>query len=1009
MFYLLASFVIVANSFPNGVRYCGSTDYKNPEFGNSPDAPSMYAFGARENFDTDLAVRVQSTFQPGAASQLIFYKTGTVANGTAVVPAGFLLYFVNSEADGTETRVGSPALNANTSGWYQPAQNSSCNTVQTITHTQQFSAAQTSNSPQFAFPVTFDFDFPDFSNANFSQFSLNAVILDSGFQYNDMTNAFTISRNAEADSVTMWIMGEPQFLVLPAKIRDSHAGVEKCVVQGDNEIRCSSWLKDTHQAIAMGLYPSLAGLIFVFWTAIKVMANPVGEGEQVVISERIKEGAIGYMKTQYYYIVVFCVVINIVILAFLRQPIDPFAGHSGGEEDTVYWVMAIHFTAGAVLSSFSGVLGMHVAIRSNVRTTEASRTGLNAGLRVAFDSGSVMGMTVVCFVVGGQAILYLIFEDPIALSGFGFGASVVALFCRVGGGIFTKAADVGSDLVGKVENDIPEDSPRNPGVIADNVGDNVGDVAGLGSDLFESYVGATVAAVPLGYVSVGISGVALPFWVAGVGVLASLIGTFMVRIDRDDSAKEMNADEKAELQGQLLNALRKGTMTSGLIVIVACIPVCLELFDMDKDIAWELWGCMVIGLVAGVLVGAITEFTTSDIFFPTQSIARASDTGPATVIIRGFGVGMVSTVGPGCVLAMAALACSTMQGAYGVSIAACGMLSTLGITLATDAYGPVADNAGGIAEMAELDPRVRETTDALDALGNTTAATGKGFAIGSALLITLALVSAFTEENPVQDANGNQVPMTLDMTDAGTLSGGLIGAMLPYLFAAMTMFAVEKAAAALIVEVRRQFRTIKGLREGAEGVRPDSSTCVAICTSAAVREMVAPAYIAIISPIVFGFTFGAEFLGGVLVGSIFSGFFLGTTMANAGGAWDNAKKYTERGALGEGKLKGSDAHKATVVGDTVGDPFKDTSGPALNILSKLMAHLSLMISGKMAFGFEKYETGLWLWLVAIVVGVALYYWYNNSLRKEEEERAKLDEAGGQEQEMLDAAEFATRR
>lgn len=449
-------------------------------------------------------------------------------------------------------------------------------------------------------------------------------------------------------------------------------------------------------------------------------------------------------------------------------------------------------------------------------------------------------------------------------------------------------------------------------------------------------------------------------------------------------------------------------MTAGVLVMVACIPVCLSLFDNDTEIAWQLWGCMVIGLVSGVLVGIITEYTTSDIFEPTQSIARASDTGPATVIIRGFGVGMVSTCGPGIILAMAALACSSMQGAYGVSIAACGMLSTLGITLATDAYGPVADNAGGIAEMAGLPHTVRETTDALDALGNTTAATGKGFAIGSALLITLALVSAFTEQNPRVNADGVLAPMVLNMTDAGTLAGGLIGSMLPFLFAALTMFAVEKAAGALIVEVRRQFRTIPGLREGQEGVRPDSAACVAICTAAAVREMVVPALIACLSPIVFGFTFGAEFLGGLLVGSIFSGFFLGTTMANAGGAWDNAKKYTERGSLGEGKLKGSDAHKATVVGDTVGDPFKDTSGPSLNILSKLMAHLALMISGKIGFGFDKWETGLLCWAVSLVIAAVTYHWYWNDIKKEEEARRQLDNPVNA-QDNLAADQFATRQ
>jgi H(+)-translocating pyrophosphatase len=735
-------------------------------------------------------------------------------------------------------------------------------------------------------------------------------------------------------------------------------------------------------------------MLFVLYNAKKVLDSPRGRGEQVLIAEYIQEGAVGYMWKQYQYIATFCFFFFIAILAVLREPIDPLEGHSGGtNSDVPYWQMAIHFVGGAVLSSMSGVIGMNIAIRSNVRTTEASNPevggSLNKGLRVAFGSGTVMGMCVVCFVVGGQCVFYWIFEDPLALSGFGFGASAVALFSRVGGGIFTKAADVGADLVGKVENDIPEDSPRNPGVIADNVGDNVGDVAGLGADLFESFVGAIVAAVPLGMNTLGMSGVALPFWISGAGIICSMFGTFMVNIDGEAAGAD-----KAALQHRLLNALRKGTMVSGIAVLGTTIPICLTLFNNDTQIGWELWGCCTIGLVSGVMVGYITEYTTSDVSRPTQTIAEAAETGPATVIIRGFGVGMVSTCGPGIVLAMASLVTARMQGPYGVAIAAIGMLSTLGITLATDAYGPVADNAGGIAEMAELPEEVRETTDALDALGNTTAATGKGFAIGSALLITLALVSAFVDENIDDDGN----KMILDMTDELTLAGGLIGAMLPFLFGAMTMFAVEKSARALIIEVRRQFREVPGLREGKPGVKPDSQTCVAICTGAAIREMIPPGIIACLAPLCFGFTFGAEFLGGMLIGSIFSGFFLGTTMANAGGAWDNAKKYCERGALNDPQAginnrgKGSDWHKATVVGDTVGDPFKDTSGPALNILSKLMAHLSLIISGELKFGFDNWWIGIIIFGVSFLIAGVVYIWYEKELEREFEKNAELDQA-----------------
>eukprot|EP00457_Paulinella_chromatophora_P001842 gb/GEZN01001844.1/.p1 GENE.gb/GEZN01001844.1/~~gb/GEZN01001844.1/.p1 ORF type:complete len:888 (+),score=108.62 gb/GEZN01001844.1/:166-2664(+) len=800
------------------------------------------------------------------------------------------------------------------------------------------------------------------------------------------------------------------------------------------------------RAVSLALFCPLFGVVFVFLKAYQVMSKSPGpEGsEQVFISAAIMEGSYAFMWRQYKIISYFIIVCLVLILAFLREPIDPYQGHHGGVNANVpYWQMAVHFLVGSVLSCLSGVVGMNVAIRANVRTTEACKdneSGLNKGLRVAFDSGSVMGMTVVCFVVFGQGILFLIFDDPLALSGFGFGASIVALFARVGGGIFTKAADVGSDLVGKVESGLPEDDPRNPGVIADNVGDNVGDVAGLGADLFESYVGATVAAVPLGSLAAGLSGIALPFWISGMGIIASLVGTFAIRTKNDATAKD------------LLHALHLGTYVSTFLVVVLSIPICYYLFENDTTLGMELYGCIMIGLFAGVLVGYATEYTTSDAYFPTRSIALSAHTGPATVIITGLGVGMISTMAPGLILAFAALGCSILQGAYGVSIAAIGMLSTLGITLATDAYGPVADNAGGIAEMAGLPAEVRVKTDKLDALGNTTAATGKGFAIGSALLITLALISAFVNETE-NDEGGKVV---LDFSDAYVLSGALVGSLLPFVFAALTMFAVGHSAQALIVEVRRQFRDIKGLREGRPGVKPDNRACVEICTTAALKEMILPGFLAVMTPLAFGFTFGSKFLGGVLVGSILTGFFLATTMANSGGAWDNAKKFIEAdqaklfaqfpkfngdlpqdvflphhapdwtnehiliwaraagfetwaplfqkaqvtGAnlfikksehvgqwgikdIGVQKLifakinelhmaKRSLYHDATVIGDTVGDPFKDTSGPALNILSKLMSHLSLIISGKLAIETGNWQIGVVVWIVSLV-SFFLYY------------------------------------
>jgi K(+)-stimulated pyrophosphate-energized sodium pump len=653
---------------------------------------------------------------------------------------------------------------------------------------------------------------------------------------------------------------------------------------------------------------AIVGLTFVVVQLRSVLRHDTGTDQMREIADAIQEGAAAFLQREYTFLSAFVAVVAVVIAVFLN------------------WQTAVAFIAGAVASGAAGYLGMYVAVRANVRTTAAARRSLDEGLRVAFGSGSVMGMAVVSFSLLGMTLLYLLFDGNIQyVTGFGFGASSIALFARVGGGIYTKAADVGADLVGKVEFSIPEDDPRNPAVIADNVGDNVGDVAGMGADLFESYSGSIIAAATLGAFVADGAGIVLPFLVAAVGLIASLIGTFLV-----------HAKEGATL-GDLLKSLHRAIYgASALVLVFVAIVVALT------GIPWNFFLVVLIGLLAGVAIGYFTEHYTSYTEKPTQSIAEAAQTGSATLIIQGLAVGMHSTMAPVLIIAVTILAAVALgaatgisgAGLYAVALAGVGMLSTLGVTLATDAYGPVADNAGGIAEMSELEPEVRLRTDALDSLGNTTAATGKGFAIGSAVLTALALMAAFVQAAGIQ---------TIDLLGPTMIPGLIVGAMLPFLFSAMTMTAVGKAAHAIVIEVRRQFHEIPGLIDG--HAKPDYKAAVAISTESALREMVLPGALAVLAPLAMGFLLGAEALAGMLIGAIASGFMLAVMMANSGGAWDNAKKWIETGQFGG---KGSLAHKASVVGDTVGDPFKDTSGPSLNILIKLMSIVSLVFAG--AFG-----------------------------------------------------------
>ena len=661
----------------------------------------------------------------------------------------------------------------------------------------------------------------------------------------------------------------------------------------------------TPATITFVLVIAVLGLIYLVFQARRVLAMDNGNQVMQEIAAAIQEGAAAFLNREYTFLGGFVVVVAVIIAVFLE------------------WQTALSFILGAIASGAAGYLGMFIAVRANVRTAAAASKSLDDGLRVAFSSGSIMGMAVVSFSLLGMTLLYFLFNgNMLYITGFGFGASSIALFARVGGGIYTKAADVGADLVGKVEQGIPEDDPRNPAVIADNVGDNVGDVAGMGADLFESYSGSIIAAATLGAVVADDAGFVLPFLVAGVGVIAALIGTFLVRA-QDGASQE-----------DLLGVLRRAIYGASVIVLILAAGVVVY-----TGVGWNFLAVILVGLVAGNGIGWFTEYFTSYTEKPTQGIAQKAETGSATLIIEGLAVGMNSTLPPVLIVAVAIMLAFWLggdgdNGLFAVALAGVGMLSTLGITLATDAYGPVADNAGGIAEMSDLPDEVRDRTDALDSLGNTTAATGKGFAIGSAVLTALALMAAY-----VQAANID----TLNLLDSTMIPGMLVGAMLPYLFAALTMTAVGKAAYEIVLEVRRQFAEIPGIME--RTTKPDYRACVAISTESALREMVIPGALAVVVPLLIGFVLGAQALAGMLIGAIASGFMLAVMMANSGGAWDNAKKWIETGVMGG---KGSEAHKAAVVGDTVGDPFKDTSGPSLNILIKLMSIVSLVFAS--AFG-----------------------------------------------------------
>ena len=640
----------------------------------------------------------------------------------------------------------------------------------------------------------------------------------------------------------------------------------------------------------------ICALLFAFYLTKKVGRQDAGTDRMKEIAAFIHEGARAFLTAEYKILIIFVAVLFILIGVGIGN-----------------WVTAVCFLVGALFSTVAGYIGMNVATKANVRTAAAAKdSGMNKALSIAFSGGAVMGMSVVGFGLFGAGVVYAITKNPDVLSGFSLGASSIALFARVGGGIYTKAADVGADLVGKVEAGIPEDDPRNPAVIADNVGDNVGDVAGMGADLFESYVGSLVSAITLGVVYAKESGAIFPLVIAALGVLASVIGCFFVKGDENSSPHK---------------ALKYGSYSAAIVVMIGSLVLSKVFFNGFKEAI-----AIIFGLVVGLLIGIITEVYTSGDYGFVKKIAQQSETGPATTVISGIAVGMQSTAIPIILIAIGIIGAYSFSGLYGIALAAVGMLSTTGITVAVDAYGPIADNAGGIAEMSGLPSEVRNITDKLDAVGNTTAAMGKGFAIGSAALTALALFVSYAQAVGLFESG-------INLLDYKVIVGMFVGGMLPFLFSAFTMDSVSKAAYKMIEEVRRQFKTIPGILEGKE--KPDYTSCVAISTQAALKEMLLPGVMAVVAPLFIGVVLGPAALGGLLGGSLVTGVMLAIFMSNSGGAWDNAKKYIEDGNHGG---KGSEAHRAAVVGDTVGDPFKDTSGPSINILIKLMTIVSLVFA-----------------------------------------------------------------
>ncbi|MEF8835614.1 MAG: sodium-translocating pyrophosphatase [Candidatus Thermoplasmatota archaeon] len=685
---------------------------------------------------------------------------------------------------------------------------------------------------------------------------------------------------------------------------------------------------------------SLISLLLADFFSKFIGKQEKGTDEMKKLAGEVQKGAKTYLYTEYKYIAIF-----VLVVAVLLAVKDIIEG-----EIVMTW---FPFIIGALLSATAGYIGMITATTASAPTTQGARSSLNKALTIAFRGGSVMGLTVVSLGIIGMSTVLLVLggifglEEAITyIAGFGFGASAIALFARVGGGIYTKAADVGADLAGKVEAEIPEDDPRNPGVIADNVGDNVGDVAGMGADLFESYTNTIIAALTLGWMAfqenalldhsplqnaviengLGYEIFAIPFLIAGAGIVASMIGIFLIKAEGDAS------------QETLLKALRKGTW--GAAVLIGVFSFLIFQITLPPavfgDLAYRVFGAVVAGLVAGVLIGFFTEYYTSERYQPTKKMAESTETGPATFIIQGIATGMQSTTFPVVIVSVTILVSYYLAGLYGIAISAIGMLSTLGITLSSDAYGPIADNAGGLAEMSGLDPKVRERTDALDALGNTNAATGKGFAIGSAALTALTLTAAYASEIGFEVGE-------FSIMEPSMIAGIFIGAMVPFLFCAITMKAVGRSAFEIVKEARRQFEEVTGLLDG--DAEPDYQRPINLATSAALREMVIPGLMAIVIPLIIGFILGPTSLVGFLMAAVGTGFVLAIMMANSGGAWDNAKKYIEQGHHGG---KGSDAHKAGVIGDTVGDPFKDTSGPSLNILIKLMSIVSLVFATAIA-------------------------------------------------------------